>query len=152
MTVHSLEGVLRCADLGFTRVVLARELTKPAIEYICAPLPHRDRGVRPRALCMCYSGQCYLSSLSAGAAATGAVRPALRMAYGWGELAGRLSPYLSLKDLSLAGHLRELDDMGVTCVKIEGRMKRPNSGRGHLVLFRRHPGGGASPPPRSCAD
>ena len=73
---------------------------------------------------MCYSGQCYLSSLIGAAAATGGCAPSpCRLKYGWGKRADEYP--LSLKDMSLASYLRELDEMGVTCLKIEGRMKRP---------------------------
>lgn len=124
MTVHNLDGVLRCADLGFSRVVLARELSKSAVAHICEHSPIEIEVFVHGALCMCYSGQCYLSSLIGGRSGNrGLCAQPCRMTYGWGDWPDGYP--LSLKDLTLAGHLRELEEMGVSCVKIEGRMKRP---------------------------
>lgn len=124
MTVHNLDGVLRCAELGFTRAVLSRELTAKEIAYICAHSPIEIEVFVHGALCMCYSGQCWLSSLIGGRSGNrGLCAQPCRMAYGWGDVPD--SYPLSLKDLSLAGHLKELNEMGVACIKIEGRMKRP---------------------------
>ena len=73
---------------------------------------------------MCYSGQCFLSSVIGGRSGNrGLCAQPCRLKYGWMDRADGYP--LSLKDLSLAGHLRELRKMGVACVKIEGRMKRP---------------------------
>ena len=124
MTVHSLDGVKQCADLGMSRVVLSRELSRDQIEYICARSPVEIEVFAHGALCMCYSGQCFFSSVIGGRSGNrGLCAQPCRLKYGWGNKADG-SP-LSLKDMSLAGHLRELRKMGVTCVKIEGRMKRP---------------------------
>jgi len=124
MTIHNLDGVLRCADLGMSRVVLARELPKEAIAFICKNSPVEIEVFVHGALCMCYSGQCFLSSVIGGRSGNrGLCAQPCRMAYGWGGLPD--SYPLSLKDLSLARHLRQLEEMGVSCVKIEGRMKRP---------------------------
>ena len=124
MTVHSLDGVKQCADLGMSRVVLSRELSRDQIEYICARSPVEIEVFAHGALCMCYSGQCFFSSVIGGRSGNrGLCAQPCRLKYGWGNKADG-SP-LSLKDMSLAGHLRELRKMGVACVKIEGRMKRP---------------------------
>ena len=124
MTVHSLDGVKQCADLGMTRAVLSRELSRDQIEYICANAPIEIETFVHGALCMCYSGQCYLSSLIGGRSGNrGLCAQPCRLKYGWMDKADAYP--LSLKDLSLAGHLRELRRMGVACVKLEGRMKRP---------------------------
>jgi len=124
MTVHNLDGVLRCADLGMSRVVLAREVPKSAIAHICAHAPIEIELFVHGALCMCYSGQCFLSSVIGGRSGNrGLCAQPCRMAYGWSDWPDAYP--LSLKDLSLARHLQELDGMGVACVKIEGRMKRP---------------------------
>ena len=125
MTVHSLDGVKACADLGFTRVVLARELPKPAIETLCAKSPIELEIFVHGALCMCYSGQCFLSAVLGGRSGNrGLCAQPCRLAFRWPEEQHTGHP-LSLKDMSLAGELRELRDMGVACLKIEGRMKRP---------------------------
>ena len=124
MTVHSLDGVKQCADLGMTRAVLSRELSRDQIEYICANAPIEIETFVHGALCMCYSGQCYLSSLIGGRSGNrGLCAQPCRLKCGWMDKADAYP--LSLKDLSLAGHLQELRRMGVACVKLEGRMKRP---------------------------
>ena len=124
MTIHSLDGVKRCADLGASRVVLSRELSRDQIEFICQRSPIEIEVFGHGALCMCYSGQCFFSSVIGGRSGNrGLCAQPCRLKYGWGNRAD--SYPLSLKDASLAGHLKELQDMGVACLKLEGRMKRP---------------------------
>ena len=124
MTLHNLDGVKMAADLGMTRAVLSRELSRDQIEYICQRSPIEIEVFAHGALCMCYSGQCFLSSVIGGRSGNrGLCAQPCRLKYGWMDKADG-NP-LSLKDLSLAGHLRELRKMGVACVKLEGRMKRP---------------------------
>ena len=124
MTLHSLDGVKMAADLGMSRVVLSRELSRDQIAYICKNAPIEIEVFAHGALCMCYSGQCFLSSVIGGRSGNrGLCAQPCRLKYGWGDKAD--AHPLSLKDLSLAGHLGELEEMGVTCVKLEGRMKRP---------------------------
>lgn len=124
MSVMNLDGVRQCADLGCTRAVLARELPADQIAYICAHSPIEIETFVHGAQCMCYSGQCFFSSVIGGRSGNrGLCAQPCRLNYGWGDRADRA--LLSLKDMSLAGHLRQLDEMGVACVKIEGRMKRP---------------------------
>ena len=124
MTIHSLDGAMAAAELGMTRVVLSRELSRDQIAHICQNAPIEVEVFVHGALCMCYSGQCFFSSVIGGRSGNrGMCAQPCRLNYGWDGQADR--PLLSLKDMSLAGHLRELDEMGVACVKIEGRMKRP---------------------------
>ena len=124
LTVHSLEGARRCAQLGMSRVVLSRELSRDAIGEICLRSPIEIEVFVHGALCMCYSGQCFLSSVIGGRSGNrGACAQPCRLSYGWGKKAD--AHPLSLKDLSLAGHLQELRKLGVKCLKLEGRMKRP---------------------------
>lgn len=124
MTVHSLDGVKLCADLGVSRVVLSRELSRNQISYICQHSPIEIEVFGHGALCMCYSGQCFFSSVIGGRSGNrGLCAQPCRLKYGWGTKADEYP--LSLKDMSLAGHLKELQDMGVACLKLEGRMKRP---------------------------
>lgn len=124
LTVHSLDGVRRCADLGMTRVVLSRELSRDAMETICLRSPIEIETFVHGALCMCYSGQCYFSSVIGGRSGNrGLCAQPCRLKYGWGDKADGYP--LSLKDMSLAGHLQELKKLGIKCLKIEGRMKRP---------------------------
>ena len=124
MSVHSLDGVKLCADLGMSRVVLGRELSRDQIAYICQNSPIEIEVFGHGALCMCWSGQCFFSSVIGGRSGNrGMCAQPCRLNYGWN---GKADEYpLSLKDLSLAGHLKELKDMGVACLKLEGRMKRP---------------------------
>ncbi len=124
MTLHNLDGVKMAADLGLTRAVLSRELSRDQIESICQRAPIEIEVFAHGALCMCYSGQCFLSSVIGGRSGNrGLCAQPCRLKYGWMDKADAYP--LSLKDLSLAGHLRELRRMGVACVKLEGRMKRP---------------------------
>jgi len=124
MTVHNLDGVKLCADLGASRVVLSRELGRKEIAYICEHSPIEIEVFGHGAMCMCYSGQCYFSSVIGGRSGNrGLCAQPCRLKYGWGNKANEYP--LSLKDMSLAGHLKELNDMGVACLKLEGRMKRP---------------------------
>ena len=124
MTVHSLDGVKLCADLGMERVVLGRELSRDQIAYICQHSPIEIEVFGHGALCMCWSGQCFFSSVIGGRSGNrGMCAQPCRLNYGW---SGKADEYpLSLKDLSMAGHLKELQEMGVACLKLEGRMKRP---------------------------
>ena len=124
MTVHSLDGVKLCADLGMTRVVLGRELSRDQIAYICKNAPIEIEMFGHGALCMCWSGQCFFSSVIGGRSGNrGLCAQPCRLNYGWNGKADEHP--LSLKDLSMAGHLKELQEMGVACLKLEGRMKRP---------------------------
>ena len=124
MTVHNLDGVKLCADLGMTRAVLSRELPESEIEYICTHSPIEIEVFGHGALCMCYSGQCFFSAVVGERSGNrGLCAQPCRMKYGWN---GRADGYpLSLKDACLADRLRQLRKMGVACLKLEGRMKRP---------------------------
>ena len=123
MTVHNLDGVKACADLGMKRAVLSRELSAAEIEYICDRSPIEIEVFGHGALCMCYSGQCFFSAVVGGRSGNrGLCAQPCRMKYGWG---GRPDGYpLSLKDACLADRLRQLRKLGVSCLKLEGRMKR----------------------------
>lgn len=124
LTVHNLDGVMRCAELGMSRVVLSRELSRDAIGEICLRSPIEIEVFGHGALCMCYSGQCFFSSVIGGRSGNrGLCAQPCRMKYGWMDKADGYP--LSLKDMSLAGHLTELRKLGVKCLKLEGRMKRP---------------------------
>lgn len=122
MTIHNLDGAKLAADLGFSRVVLARELTLKEIEFITARCGVETEVFIHGALCMCMSGQCALSSMLGGRSGN----------RGWCAQPCRLDFHnaergyaLSLKDMSHLKHVKELADVGVSSFKIEGRMKRP---------------------------
>ena len=125
MSIHSLEGVLQAAEMGCSRVVLARELPREEIAFICKNAPVEIEVFAHGALCMCYSGQCYLSAVIGGRSGNrGQCAQPCRMAYGYGRYEETRYP-LSLKDNCLIEYVDELRRMGVASVKLEGRMKRP---------------------------
>ena len=125
MSIHSLEGVLQAAELGCSRVVLARELPKEEIAFICANSPVEIEVFVHGALCMCYSGQCLMSSVIGRRSGNrGQCAQPCRLPYGYGRFEETRYP-LSLKDSCLLEYLHELKAMGVRSLKIEGRMKRP---------------------------
>ena len=124
MSVHNLAGVYAAAQLGMQRVVLARELDREQIRLIASRSPIEVEVFVHGALCFCHSGQCYMSALIGRRSGNrGMCAQPCRMPYSMGR---RLDDYpMSLKDNCLVDYLAELDAMGVRCVKIEGRMKRP---------------------------
>ncbi len=124
MSIHSLPGVLLCAAMGMTRVVLSRELSRDDIHYITQNSPIEIEVFAHGALCMCYSGQCYLSSAIGGRSGNrGRCAQPCRQSYGYGRWENKHP--LSLKDNCLLPYLKELQNMGVASIKLEGRMKRP---------------------------
>ena len=124
MTVHSLPGVLLCAAWGMTRVVLSRELSREEIRFICENSPIEIEVFAHGALCMCYSGQCYLSAAIGGRSGNrGRCAQPCRLPYGFGRSEHKYP--LSLKDNCLVHYLRDLQEMGVASLKLEGRMKKP---------------------------
>ena len=125
MSIHSLEGVQQAAELGVTRVVLARELPREELAHICRRSPVEIEVFVHGALCMCYSGQCYLSSVIGRRSGNrGQCAQPCRLPYGYGRFEPSRYP-LSLRDNCLIEYLDELRRIGVTSLKIEGRMKRP---------------------------
>ena len=123
LTVHNLDGVKLCAAWGMTRVVLSRELSREEIRYICANSPIEIEVFAHGALCMCYSGQCYLSAMIGGRSGNrGRCAQPCRQSYGYGRWENKYP--LSLKDNCLVDYLKELEEMGVASLKLEGRMKR----------------------------
>ena len=124
MTVHSLPGVLLCAAWGLSRVVLSRELSREEIRYITQNSPIEIEVFGHGALCMSYSGQCYLSTAIGGRSGNrGRCAQPCRQSYGYGRWQSKYP--LSLKDNCLIHYLQDLQVMGVASLKLEGRMKRP---------------------------
>ena len=124
MTIHSLPGVQLCAAMGMKRVVLSRELSREEIRYICANSPIEIEVFGHGALCMCYSGQCYMSALIGGRSGNrGRCAQPCRQSYGYGHWQDKYP--LSLKDNCLVHYVQELEEMGVASLKLEGRMKKP---------------------------
>ncbi len=123
MTVHSLPGVQFCAKLGMSRVVLSRELSRDEIRYICANSPIEIEVFGHGALCMSYSGQCYLSAAIGGRSGNrGRCAQPCRQSYGYNRWENKYP--LSLKDNCTVQYVKDLEDMGVASLKLEGRMKR----------------------------
>ena len=123
MTVHSLAGVQLCASWGMQRVVLSRELSREEIRHICQNSPIEIEVFGHGALCMSYSGQCYLSAAIGGRSGNrGRCAQPCRQSYGYGRHQDNYP--LSLKDNCLVHYLQELEAMGVASLKLEGRMKR----------------------------
>ncbi|MBQ1409721.1 MAG: U32 family peptidase [Oscillospiraceae bacterium] len=124
MSIHSLDGVLQAAAMGLSRVVLARELSRGEIAYICRNSPIEIEVFVHGALCMCYSGQCYFSAVVGSRSGNrGQCAQPCRLPYGYGRFEEKYP--LSLKDNCLISWMKELSQFGVASVKIEGRMKRP---------------------------
>ena len=124
MTIHSLPGVLLCAAWGMTRVVLSRELSREEIRYICENSPIEIEVFAHGALCMCYSGQCYLSAAIGGRSGNrGRCAQPCRLPFGFGRAEHKYP--LSLKDNCLVHYVKDLEEMGVASLKLEGRMKKP---------------------------
>lgn len=124
MSIHDLAGAVAAAEMGIRRVVLARELSLEQIRFITKNSPVETEIFVHGALCFCHSGQCYMSSLIGRRSGNrGMCAQPCRMQY---SLGGRMDDYpLSLKDNCLVDRLQEIEDAGVSCIKIEGRMKRP---------------------------
>ena len=124
MSIHNLAGVEAAAELGATRAVLARELSFEQIKFITKNASIETEIFVHGALCFCHSGQCYMSALIGRRSGNrGMCAQPCRMQY---SLGGRMDDYpLSLKDNCLVQYLDEIEQAGVACLKIEGRMKRP---------------------------
>ena len=134
MTVTNSEGVKLAAEAGMERVVLARELSLEEINTICHGTDTEIEVFIHGALCVCYSGQCLMSSLIGGRSGNrGRCAQPCRLPYklvneaGEDLLSGKdAGQYLlSPKDLNTLDILPQLIEAGVTSYKIEGRMKRP---------------------------
>ena len=115
-------------SLGFGRIVLERELSLEQIRSICAAVHTEIECFVHGALCVCYSGQCYLSEYLTGRSANrGACAQPCRSLYDLEDAQGRTlvrnKPLLSLKDYNLLNRLQELAEAGVNSFKIEGRLK-----------------------------
>jgi len=119
-SAHNVDATVFLQSLGFKRAVVARELSKEDLETVCLHAPIEIEAFVHGALCVSQSGQCLLSSFIGGRSGNrGECAQPCRMMYN-----GKYP--LSLKDLSLAAHITELLDMGISSLKIEGRMKSPD--------------------------
>ena len=122
MAVHNLAGAKMAEELGCKRIVLAREMTAAEIGNIVKNVSAQVEVFVHGALCMSVSGQCYLSSMLGGRSGNrGLCAQPCRLPFSCGSA----QHALSLKDLSLTERVSELCALGVSSLKIEGRMKRP---------------------------
>ncbi len=131
---HSLEGAKKLTELGFSRVVLARELSAKDIKEISSHGFETEIFVHG-ALCVCHSGMCLMSSVIGKRSGNrGMCAQPCRLPYGFD---GKSNGYpMSLKDLSLSRDIEQLLDLGVTSLKIEGRMKAPDYVSGTVSVWR----------------
>jgi putative protease len=128
MTIHQLEAVKMLEEMGFSRVVPARELTLEELKYISENSPLELETFIHGALCVSYSGQCLMSSMLGGRSGNrGMCAQPCRLAYTLDKAKNKDAVpvhHISMKDLSTLDFLDEILDAGVTSLKIEGRMKR----------------------------
>ncbi len=121
MSVHNTAGATLAESFGCVRVVPARELDIKNIRLMVENSSVEIEIFLHGALCVCYSGQCLMSSLVGGRSGNlGECAQPCRLPYNNGKYP------ISLKDLSLASHIPEIIDSGVASLKIEGRMKSPS--------------------------
>ena len=128
MSAHNLEGVLQLEKMGFERVVLSRELSINEIEYICKNSSVEIEVFIHGALCISYSGQCLFSSTIGGRSGNrGKCAQPCRLPYTLYENEKNINKgyLLSTRDLMGIDYLPRLIKAGVSCFKIEGRMKPP---------------------------
>lgn len=129
MSIHNLQGTLKLQNLGFKRVVLARELCANEIEYICQNPNVEIECFIHGALCISYSGQCLFSSLVGGRSGNrGKCAQPCRLPYELVQNGNETIDkgfLLSTKDLCGLDYIPFLINAGVTSFKIEGRMKTP---------------------------
>ncbi len=137
MSVHNTDGAKLLEKYGFTRVVPARELSREDIVSLVNGTSLEIETFIHGALCVSHSGQCLFSSLVGGRSGNrGLCAQPCRLPYACdGARVGERYP-LSLKDLSLARHVKEIIDSGVASLKIEGRMKSPEYVRGVTGIWR----------------
>ena len=141
MTANSLADVNYWQKQGFDKVVLSRELTLEEIRYITAHTEAEVETFIHGALCVCYSGQCIMSSMLGGRSGNrGRCAQTCRLPYtlyrGTEEIAqGHL---LSPKDVATISILPELMEAGVSSLKIEGRMKTPEYVAGVTRIYRKY--------------
>lgn len=141
MTVHNGEGALILRDAGFKRIVLSRELSIEEIKHISNDLGVETEIFIHGALCICYSGQCLMSSMIGGRSGNrGRCAQPCRLPYtlidrksGRNHSAYILSP----KDICTLEDIEKIIDSSTSSLKIEGRMKRPEYVAGVVDVYRR---------------
>ena len=121
MSAHNVSDAVMLKELGFSRVVLSREMSLKEIARVISSCDIETEVFVHGALCMSVSGQCYFSSaLGDRSGNRGLCAQGCRLPYHIDE---KQSYALSLKDMSYIDHIKALETLGVTSAKIEGRMK-----------------------------
>jgi len=140
MTVHNAEGALFLNKLGFKRIVLSRELSLNEIKYISRDLNVETEIFVHGALCICYSGQCLMSSMIGGRSGNrGRCAQPCRLPYtiiNKKNMSEKKGYILSAKDICTIENIKEIIDSGTASLKIEGRMKRPEYVSGVVQAYR----------------
>ena len=141
MTVHNGEGASFLKELGFKRIVLARELSLKEIEHISKDLMIETEIFIHGALCICYSGQCLMSSIIGGRSGNrGRCAQPCRLPY---EIINKENNQIkkgyimSPKDICTVENIKDIIDSGTSSLKIEGRMKRPEYVAGVVSAYRK---------------
>lgn len=142
MCNRTAEGARFLAETGFARVILERALSLEEIRAICAATTAEVECFVHGAICVGYSGRCFLSrSLSARSGNRGACSQPCRLPWDLTDGAGHTymsgRHLLSVRDLNLSAHIGELLDAGVTSFKIEGRLKDTGYIRNVVAYYRR---------------
>lgn len=133
---HNRDGAQKLSELGFSRIVLARELPYDDIFSITKNAPYETEIFVHGALCVSHSGQCLFSSVVGGRSGNrGECAQPCRMEYSL-DRSGKRGYPLSLRDLSLAQNIKELCTSGIASLKIEGRMKSPEYVYGVTSIFK----------------
>ncbi len=152
MTVHNVAGALASQKLGFERVVLSREMSFDEIDNVAKNCDIELEVFGHGALCMCYSGQCLMSSLIGGRSGNrGACAQPCRLPYTVCDkdknpigIAGKY--YMSLKDLCTVDNIEKFSRCGIASLKIEGRMKSPEYVAIVTAMYNKYRNGGKVAP------
>lgn len=141
MTIHNGEGARFLKEVGYSRIVLSRELSLQEISYISKDLSIETEIFIHGALCICYSGQCLMSSLIGGRSGNrGRCAQPCRLPYTLIDKQNQResSAYiLSPKDMCTLNNIHSIINTGTTSLKIEGRMKRPEYVAGVVDVYRK---------------
>lgn len=140
MTIHNGEGALFLSNMGFKRIVLSRELSLEEIRYISQELGIETEIFVHGALCICYSGQCLMSSIIGGRSGNrGRCAQPCRLPYkivNKKECTEKNGYLLSPRDMCVIEDMNEIIESGTASLKIEGRMKRPEYVAGVVTEYK----------------
>ena len=140
VTIHNGEGAIYFKEKGFTRIVLSRELSLEEIKHISKDLNIETEMFIHGALCVCYSGQCLMSSMIGGRSGNrGRCAQPCRMEYTLksNNMGEKKAYLLSPKDMCTIENVKDIIDSGAYSLKVEGRMKRPEYVAGVVENYRK---------------